>query len=133
MRTWILKIPGMSCTHVNELVCFAWQYREKKARIAAMRGAAGGGGIDGMPHGKGGISRPTEQTAMRVIESRDAHDVQIIEEAAREAAGGSEVLYASLIASVCDRVPTKSLDLAQGYHQFNAMRRRFYLILDQKR
>lgn len=133
MRTWILKIPGMSSMHVNELVSFAWQYREKKARIAAMRGSTGGSGIDGMPHGKGGIGRPTEQTALRIIDSKDAHDVKIIEESAWEAAGGSEILYANLIASVCDRVPTKSLDLAQGYHQFNDMRRKFYLILDGKR
>lgn len=133
MRTWILKIPGLSRMRVNELICFAWQYREKKARLAAMRGSTGVGGFDGMPHGKGGIGRPTEQTALRIIDSRDAHDVQIIEEAAMEAAGGSQILYANLIASVCDRVPTKSLDLAQGYNQFNEMRRRFYLLLDQKR
>ncbi len=133
MRTWTLKVPELSKARVEELQRFCWQYREKKARIAAMRGSTGGSGIDGMPHGKGGIGRPTEQTALRIIDSRDAHDVQIIEECAREAAGGSEALYECLIANVCDRVAVKSLPIPQGINQYTGTRKRFFWLLDKKR
>ena len=92
MRTWTPKVPDLSKVRVEELQRFCWQYREKKARLAAMRGSTGGSGIDGMPHGKGGIGRPTEQTALRIIESKDARDVEIKEECAQEAADGSEAL-----------------------------------------
>ena len=133
MRTWTLKVPDLSKARVEELQRFCWQFREKRARIAAMRGASGGSGIDGMPHGQGGIGRPTEQTALRIIDSRDAHDVQIIEECAREAAGGCEALYECLIANVCDRVPVKSLPIPQGINQYTGTRKHFFWLLDKKR
>lgn len=133
MRTWTLKVPELSKARVEELQRFCWQYREKKARIAAMRGATGGSGIDGMPHGQGGIGRPTEQTALRIIDSRDMHDVQIIEECAREAAAGCEGLYQCLVANVCDRVAVKSLPIPQGVNQYTATRKRFFWLLDKKR
>ena len=134
MRTWTLKVPELSKLRVEELQRFCWQYREKKARLAAMRSATSGSGIDGMPHGKGGIGRPTEQTALRIIDSRDAHDVQIIEECAREAAEGSEALYVCLIANVCDRIPYNCLNMPpQGVNQFSRTNRRFFWLLDKKR
>ena len=134
MRTWTLKVPDLSKARVEELQRFCWQYREKKARIAAMRGATGGSSIDGMPHGQGGIGRPTEQTALRIIDSRDAHDVQIIEECAMEAAAGCESLYECLIANVCDRVGYTYLNMPpQGVNQFTATKRRFFWLLDKKR
>lgn len=133
MRTWTLKVPDLSKARVEELQRFCWQYREKKARIAAMRGATGGSSIDGMPHGQGGIGRPTEQTALRIIDSRDAHDVLIIEECAMEAAAGCEALYECLIANVCDRVAVKSLPIPQGINQYTGTRKRFFRLLDKKR
>lgn len=133
MRTWTPKVSDLSKVRVEELQRFCWQYREKKARIAAMRGSASGSGIDGMPRGKGGIGRPTEQTALRIIDSRDSHDVQIIEECAREAAGGSEALYVCLIGNVCDRVLPEHMHIPCGRRQFYEMRQRFFGLLDQKR
>ncbi len=133
MRVWTLKVPELSKARVEELQRFCWQYREKKARIAAMRGATGGNNIDGMPHGQGGIGRPTERTAIQIIDSRDAHDVQSIEECAREAAGGIGALYECLIANVCDRVAVKSLPIPQGINQYTATRKRFFWLLDKKR
>lgn len=134
MRTWTLKVPELSKARVEELQRFCWQYREKKARIAAMRGASGGSEIDGMPNGRGGISRPTETIALRIVDSRDARDVQMIEDAAREATEGSEALYACLIANVCDRVGYNYLNMPpQGVNQFSVTKRRFFWLLDKKR
>lgn len=134
MRTWTPKVPEVSRIRVEELQRFCWQYREKKARVDAMRGATGGAGLDGMPHGKGGIGRPTEETALRIIDSRDAQDVQIIEDCAREAAEGSEALYVCLIANVCDRVGYTYLNMPpQGVNQFSRTKRRFFWLLDKKR
>lgn len=134
MRTWTPKVPDLSKVRVEELQRFCWQYREKKARIAAMRGSTGGSGIDGMPHGKGGIGRPTEQTALRIIDSKDERDIEIIEECAREATDGCEALYVCLIANVCDRVGYTYLNMPpQGVNQFSATKRRFFWLLDKKR
>ena len=133
MRTWTPKVPEVSRIRVEELQRFCWQYREKEARINAMRSATGAGSIDGMPHGKGGIGRPTEQAAIRIVESKDAHDVQIIEECAREAAEGSEALYVCLIANVCDRVLPEHMPIPCGRRQFYEMRQRFFWLLDTKR
>lgn len=131
MRTWTPKIPELSQERVGELQRFCWQYREKKARIAAARSSSMGQTEGG--HGKGGISRPTERSALYAVESRDARDVALIEEAAREAANGSEVLYACLIANVCDRVSYRLLCIPQGVNQFTATRRRFFYLLDKRR
>lgn len=133
MRTWTPKADELSRARVAELQRFCWQYREKRARIAAKRGGGCSGTIDGLPRGRGGISRPTERTALDLIEDKDVRDVQMIEEAAREAAEQSEALYACLIANVCDRVAFKSLPIPQGVNQFTATRRRFFWVLDKKR
>lgn len=133
MRTWAIRADDLSRERVGELQRFSWQYREKKARIAAKRGGVNDSGIDGMPHGKGGISRPTENVALSIIDSRDARDVQMIEEAAREAAGGSDALYICLIANVCDRVLPEHMSIPCGRRQFYEMRRRYFSILDKKR
>lgn len=133
MRTWAPRADELSRERVGELQRFCWQYREKCARIAAKRGGVNSSGIDGLPHGHGGISRPTEQTALSIIDSKDARDVQMIEEAAWEAADGSAALYTCLIANVCDRVAFKSLAIPQGVNQFTVTRRRFFWLLDKKR
>lgn len=133
MRTWTPRAYELSRERVAELQRFCWQYREKLARISAMRGAAGSSEIDGMPHGQGGIGRPTEQTALRIIDSRDARDVEMIESAAREAAGGSAAMYACLIANICDRVLFEHMHVPAGRRQFYDARRRFFGLLDQKR
>ena len=132
MRTWTPKIPELSQERVGELQRFCWQYREKKARIAAQRDASGAA-FDSMPHGSGGIGRPTEQKALYALESKDARDVALIEEAAMEAAAGSSALYACLIANVCDRVAVQYLSIPQGINQFTKTRRRFFCALDKKR
>ena len=132
-RTWIPKAYDLSRERVAELQRFCWQYREKRARISAMRGATGASGMDGMPHGKGGIGRPTEQTVIKIIDGKDARDVRMIEEAAREACEGSEALYTCLIANVCDRVAFQSLNIPQGINQFTRTRRLFFWLLDKKR
>ncbi len=131
MRTWTPKIPDLSSERVGELQRFCWQYREKKARIAAARSGSMGQAEGG--HSKGNIGRPTERSAMYAIESKDARDVALIEEAAREAAAGSSALYACLIANVCDRVAVQYLSIPQGINQFTKTRRRFFCALDKKR
>lgn len=134
VRTWTPRVYDLSRERVGELQRFCWQYREKKARIAAMRGGANGTTLDGMPHGQGGVGRPTEQRALDVVEGRDARDVQMIEECAMAAADGGEVLYTCLIANVCDRIAYNHLNMPpQGINQFSATKRRFFWLLDKKR
>lgn len=133
MRTWTPRADDLSRARVAELQRFCWQYREKRARIAAKRGGVNSSNMDGQPHRRGGISRPTEQIALSIVDGKDQRDVQMIEEAAREAAEGSETLYTCIIANVCDRVSFKSLPIPQGVNQFTATRRRFFWLLDKKR
>lgn len=132
MREWTPKVYELSRDRVRELKCFCQQYRGKRARISAMRDG-GGGTMDGQPHGKGGISRPTEQRAIYAAESKDARDVQMIEDAAREAADGSTAMYNCLIANVCDSVLPEHMQVPSGRRQFYEMRRRFFWLLDTKR
>lgn len=131
MRTWTPKISDLSSERVGELQRFCWQYREKKARIAAARSGSMGQAEGG--HSKGNIGRPTERSALYAIESRDARDVALIEEAAREAAAGSEIMCECIIANVCDRVLSEHMNLPIGRRQFYAMRKCFFVMLDQKR
>ena len=133
MRTWIPKADELSRARVAELQRFCWQYREKRARIAAKRGGGCSGTIDGLPRGRGGISRPTERTAIDILEDRDYRDIQMIEEAAKEATSENEALYTCLMANVCDRVLPEHMSIPAGRRQFYELRRRFFWILDKKR
>ena len=65
--------------------------------------------------------------------SKDARDVQMIEDAAREAADGSTAMYNCLIANVCDSVLPEHMQVPSGRRQFDEMRRRFFWLLDAKR
>ena len=130
-RTWIPRADELSRERVAELQRFCWQYREKRARIAAKRGGVNGSSMESAGHG--GVGRPTEQRAISVIDSKDYRDISMIEDAAREAADGCDALYACLIANVCDRVAFKSLAIPQGVNQFTATRRKFFWLLDKKR
>ena len=131
MRTWTPKIPELSGERVGELQRFCWQYREKKARIAAVRSGAAVG-IEG-GHGKGGIGRPTERSALYALESKDARDVAMIEETAAEVAAGSRIMKECIIANVCDRVLPEHMNLPMGRRQFYQMRKCFFVALDKKR
>lgn len=133
MRTWTPRVYDLSRVRVSELEYFCAQLPEKRARIAAMRGGVNSSGIDGMPHGHGEIGRPTERTALNVIDSNDYRDVRMIEETAKKAAGGNQEVYEALIDNLSYHTPWEYTKAPIGRRQFYEVRRLFFWLLDKKR
>lgn len=133
MRTWTPKVYELSRERVKELQYFCGQYREKKARIAAMRGGFNDRTLDGSPRAAGYANSSTELRAIAAMECKDAEEVAMIEKTAMEAAEESRALYNCIIANVCDGVNPRYMPLPIGINQFYVMRRKFYWLLDKKR
>ena len=121
-----LKIRGMSDARYQELCSFCLQYAEKKEQLQSMAylGAAEGSG------GKGRVSRPTEETALR--RARLEEDIAMIEQSALEA--GGKVIAPYIVKNVTEKLHYRVLgEVPCGINQFYRMRRKFFELLDGKK
>ena len=111
----------------RELYYFCRQYREKKARLAAIYSPSGGFG-GGAPNGSG-AKDPTAARAMQAMKIEE--DVRLIEETARETAG--DVMSRAILRNVCDGTRYEALRPPCGRNQFYELRRRFFFLLHLKK
>ncbi|MBQ9325161.1 MAG: hypothetical protein IJ246_05265 [Clostridia bacterium] len=122
---------GISRWEYQELYAFCRQYPIKKAKARDLLGVSSPD-LSGMPRGNS-VGHPTESVAMRRL--RYLQDVDLIDEAARETAGG--VWYAALIYNCClgrsyTTIPPEQLPTSNR-NQYFAARREFFWRLHQLR
>lgn len=120
----VIRKYGISKEKYRELMYFCMQYEDMKSRIEYGMHSIDS---DGQPHGSS-VGSPTEEQAIR--NERYAHNVRIIEEAAKEAA---PELYKYILQSVTDGISYDYLDAPCGRHQFYNARRKFFYRLSLKR
>lgn len=126
MKERDLKIFELSPNRFRELKYFCRQYREKQSQLRSITelsspsfGGCGGGNK---------ISDRTADTACR--RAALAKDIEMIEQAALEADGE---IYPYIISNVVDGVSYEYLGAPMGINQFYRVRRKFFLILSDKK
>lgn len=110
----------------------AMRYNEYKDEYKSLENSLSSSGIDGMPHGSGGISDPTERIAIKKAELRNK--MEMIEETAKEA---DEQLYHWIMKAVTnDNITFVYLKNVMGIpcsrNTFYDRRRKFYYLLSKK-
>jgi len=132
VRSWQVRVEGMSRERVMELRYFCLQYPAKRARLDAARGGFNRIELDGQPRGSGRIGRPTEARALRALDSLDRRDVRMIEDAARDVSGGSDAVWRALMRHVTRGERLEAIRPPMGRNQFYAIRRQFFIRLDRR-
>lgn len=132
MRTWIPKVYDLDKNRVRELKYFCRQYKIKKRKIGAIRGGMNEFRIENGGSGGGIKHSQTESRAIKVMESKDARDIQMIESAALEAAEESVEIQKAILLNVTDAIPYERMVCHIGRAQFYGRVRKFYWLLDKK-
>lgn len=111
---------------------FAMKYGEWKDEYRNLENPLSSPGMDGMPHGNGGVSKPTEQAAVKKAELKNK--MQLIEDTARET---DEQLYNWIMKAVTTEGVTyiylqNIMRIPCSRNTFYERRRKFYYLLSKK-
>lgn len=132
MSDYILKLEkhGISSERYNELKYLCLQYDDKRRELRAILHTSGGSfGVDG--RAVGSVGNPTLRKVIR--REMLLCDCEDIEQAAIAAAGGDGVMYQHLLRHVVAKRKPPIDTIPCGKNQFYDMRKRFFIILDEKR
>ncbi|MFZ2538552.1 MAG: hypothetical protein WAX04_06580 [Oscillospiraceae bacterium] len=121
-----LKEFEISVFAYRELKYFCLQYEEKKQKLATIRGL-GAATYSGMPHGTNSCN-PTQNKVER--SEQLLRDIKVIEQSAIEADDG---IYQSIIANVTAGISYYDLIVPCDKKYFYKKRKKFFLILAQRR
>lgn len=133
MRHYHLRLDqyGITRWEYDELYAFCRQYPEKKARISALYGLRAVA-QDGQPHGST-PGDPTSRAAIDAVTDPLRRDVDVIEQAVRDACGEDVGMQQYLLRNVCFGDTFDQLQLPCRRDAFVRTRRKFYFLLAKKR
>lgn len=116
---------GISCWRYKQLYAMCRQYPEKRKILSSCR-ELDAMVNDGLPHGNSKAD-PTARKADIALQLQ--HDIALIEDTARAV---DRVNWLPLLQNVTEGVPFEHLQVYCGRRQFYEMRRKFFLLLDNR-